>query len=54
MVDILTRMVVGMDHRPVTSYGVEIGSGKVLRHQIHTFDNSQRKVLKLGVRIRIY
>ena len=35
--DILARMVVGMDYRPVTSYGGEIGCGKVLRNQRYIY-----------------
>lgn len=43
-VDILARMVVRMDHRPVANYGIEIGIGKVLRHQAYISYNSQRRV----------
>lgn len=31
--DILARIMVGMDHRLVANYGIEIKIGKVRRHQ---------------------
>ena len=49
--DILARMEVGMDHRPVTSHGAEIGSWKGFSD---TKPIAHREILKLGVRIRIH
>lgn len=49
---ILARMMVGLDHRPVTHYEVEIGIRKVPSTKSITL--TTQGVLKLEVKVRIH